>query len=302
MKVGIQILNYNGLRWLPGLLDSLIRYGSIDQIIYLVDNCSTDTSVQFVTDNYPQVVIVPMEKNLGYGQAYNQSIPKAFEDGCDWVCLQNTDTIVTDGWLNALFTTASLDQKIGVMGPVFWEWETDTPNYYMRGRCPEILDHMLDDTHPAFDRDWIEGSSFFIRKECFHQIGGFDQLYFMYWEDAEYCRRARYFGWRVCVVPGGVCRHFAGGSSATIGPGVNQLANHFIYKLTDPNHGFLRNCFGALRLMLTYCKQVTWDHPNTSGIKTLASSIGRIPGRLSACHHTWKHLRAAALPTTGEAS
>ncbi len=73
MRVGVQILNYNGLQWLEGLLDSLIRYGSSNQKIYLVDNCSTDASVQYVVDNYPQVEIVAMPKNMGYGQAYNRS-------------------------------------------------------------------------------------------------------------------------------------------------------------------------------------------------------------------------------------
>lgn len=255
MRVGIQILNHNGLNWLPGLLDSLIRFGANDQVIYLVDNCSTDSSIDFVASRYPEVVIIPLEQNWGYGQAYNRSVPRAFADGCDWVCLQNTDTVVTKDWLKPLARVAASDPRTGVMGPVFWEWETDTPNYYMQGRCPEVVSCMLDPNHPPFSKEWIEGSSFFIRKKCFEQIGGFDPLYFMYWEDAEYCRRARYFGWRVNVVPGSVCRHHAKGSAAKPGPGFLELRNHFLFKMTDPSSDLLTNLGRAVRLGMTHFKQ-----------------------------------------------
>ncbi len=141
--------------------------------------------------------------------------------------------------------------------------------------------------------DWLEGSSFFIRRQCFEQIGGFDPIYFMYWEDAEYCRRARYFGWRVCIVPGSLCRHFAGGSSAYLGPGVNQLANHFLYALTDPNRGFAKNCVVAIRLGVTYSKKVIFDYSNSSGFAKLGTSLCRVSMQLEACYSSWKNVRYA---------
>ena len=123
MRVGIQILNFNGLRWLPGVLDSLKRHGLADQILYLVDNGSTDDSLNYVMREHPDVVVVSLGENLGYGGAYNRSIYRAFADGCDWVCLQNSDTLVTPGWLDSLAAAADRDHTIGVMGPVFWKWD-----------------------------------------------------------------------------------------------------------------------------------------------------------------------------------
>ena len=81
MRVGIQILNFNGLRWLPGVLDSLKRHGLADQILYLVDNGSTDDSLNYVMREHPDVVVVSLGENLGYGGAYNRSIYRAFADG-----------------------------------------------------------------------------------------------------------------------------------------------------------------------------------------------------------------------------
>lgn len=307
MRVGIQILNYNGMRWLPGVLDSLERHGLGDQRVYVVDNGSTDDSVEYVSRTHPHVVVVALGKNLGYGGAYNRSIPRAFADGCDWVCLQNSDTLATPGWLNAL-TAAAEDATIGIMGPVFWKWDADEPNYYMEGRRRDMIPFMLDANHAPVDRDWIEGSSFFIRRECFEAIGGFDPLYFMYWEDAEYCRRARLFGWRIVVVPGSVCRHFAGGSAAQKGRSFNQIRNHFLYALTDPTRPFSRNCLGTARLMATYVKQVMWTAPDPVQAGRVIRSIGSAVVHVPRCQRSrasvvaaWKRSRDAGPAQTRSA-
>jgi len=262
MRVGIQILNYNGLQWLPGLLESLHKDSDREVRLYLVDNGSMDGSVDYVSRHHPDVAVIALGKNLGYGAAYTASMPQAFADGCVWVCLQNSDTLVTPGWLEPLRRAAAADSRIGIMGPVFWKWESNEPNYYMQGRCREMIPFMADASHAPVDRDWIEGSSFFIRRECHEQLGGFDPLYFMYWEDAEYCRRARFHGWRVVVVPGGICRHYARGSSQSRGRSFLVLRNHLLYAMSDPHEGFIRNCRKAARLWATYVKQVAWDSPD----------------------------------------
>lgn len=287
MKLGIQILNFNGLRWLPDLIDSLRREALPEQIIYVVDNASTDSSLAWLAEKHPDVRIIRHEDNLGYAEAYNRSIPVAFEDGCDWVCLQNTDTIVRPNWLQPL-EAAAQDPAIGIMGPCFSEWTGDQPNYYMTGRCPDVIPYMTDSGHPPVDRDWVEGSSLFLRRSCFQQVGGLNPLYFMYWEEADLCRRARRSGWRVVVVPGSLCRHFAGGSADGKGPGFLQLRNHFIYKLTDPFHGFSRNVVSALRLGLTYLKQRLWTNPSLAGLWQLSLAAGSTVTNLGKCYGTWK--------------
>lgn len=262
MRVGIQVLNHNGMKWLPGVLHSLEAHGSADQILYVVDNGSSDGSLAYVRREHPSVRIVEIGANVGYGAAYTRSIPRAFADGCDWVCLQNSDTLVTPGWLDPLDAAARSDPRIGVMGPVFWQWDRDEPNYLMQGRCPDVIPFMNDAGHPPVDRDWIEGSSFFVSRDCWESVGGFEPLYFMYWEDADYCRRARVLGWRVVIVPGSVCRHFAGGSSAVKGRSFPLLRNHLLYAMSDPTRDFFSACRVSARLWLTYVKQTVWDRPN----------------------------------------
>ena len=287
MKLGIQILNYNGMRWLPDLLASLKKEAVPDQKIYLVDNASSDDSPSWVESEHPDVCVIRHESNLGYAEAYNRAVPRAFQDGCDWVCLQNTDTIVQPGWLSPL-QSASADPSVGIMGPVFTEWDSDEPNYYMKGRCRDVIPYMTDSKQPPSDRDWVEGSSFFVRKDCFEQLGGLNPLYFMYWEEADFCRRARHQGWRVVIVPGSICKHYAKGSAARNDPGFLQLRNHFIYQLTDPFHGFIRNILATGRLGLTYLKQQTWDRPSISGSLRLLHALGSAAFHIGHCYGTWK--------------
>ncbi|MEQ9411641.1 MAG: glycosyltransferase family 2 protein [Fuerstiella sp.] len=287
MKLGIQILNYNGMPWLPALLTSLKDYGLPDQRIYVVDNASSDDSLTWLRSEHPDVSIIRHAENLGYAEAYNRAIPQAFADGCDWVCLQNTDTIVQPGWLDAM-TAAAADPSIGIMGPVFTQWDSDAANYYMLGRCRDVIPYMTDASHSPVERDWVEGSSLFLRRECFSRIGGLNPLYFMYWEEADLCRRARHEGWRVVIVPGSVCKHFAGGSAASSGPGFLQLRNHFVYQLTDPFHGFARNMAAAARLGLTYLKQTTWDRPSFAGTLKLTRALASATARLGQCYEARK--------------
>jgi GT2 family glycosyltransferase len=304
MRVGIQILNYNGKRWLPGVLRSLERYGLADQRLYVVDNGSTDGSLDYLASAHPHVVVVALGTNLGYGGAYNRAIPLAFADGCDWVCLQNSDTLATPNWVAAMARAAN-DPTIGVMGPVFWKWDADEPNYYMHGRCRDMIPFMLDANHAPVDRGWIEGSSFFIRRECFASIGGFDPLYFMYWEDAEYCRRARLFGWRVVMVPGSVCRHYAGGSALQNGRSFSQIRNHLLYSLTDPTRSFRKNCLVTARLGATYMKQTIWTTPDRVQAGRVLKSIGSAVAHAPRCHRSRARLVAAwkrSLDTGGRRS
>jgi len=288
LKLGIQILNYNGLKWLPELLDSLKANALQDQKIYLVDNASTDESIAYVQREHPDVIILRNETNLGYAAAYNHSIPIAFNDGCDWVCLQNTDTLVSKNWLEPMQITANSNSKIGIMGPVFIEWESDKPNYYMHGRAKDVIPYMFNVGSPPSIRDWVEGSVLLVRKECYEDIGGLDPLYFMYWEEADYCRKAKYHNWEVVMVPGSICRHYGSGSSTAEAVGFLQIRNHFFFKMTDPNFSFPGNIVSAGRLTLTYLKSNLIDKPSLSMflivIRSVLSSVISIP----KCFQSWQ--------------
>jgi GT2 family glycosyltransferase len=267
-RIGILVLNRNGRQWLASIFRSLREQGYENQRFYLVDNASTDGSVEFTQFEYPEVTIIQMPRNLGFCMAYNLAMPYAFADGCDWVIWANNDVELEPGCLEELARIASADPRIGVLGPSFLDWEKDEPNDYMRGNHPYAIPAMEQGGKEPIAVDWVEGSFLMVRRSCVEAIGLLDPLLFFYWEEADFCRRARFRGWKVVLVPRALARHYAGGWSAS-DPQKQKAANRlqtrnfYIYKMADPSHRFLTNLFSALHLFLVNLKQKGGLNPSS---------------------------------------
>ncbi len=251
--VGILILNRNGKRWLPILYDSIRPQGYPYVRVYLVDNASTDGSIELTRQSYPEVTVIRMPRNMGYCMAYNLAMPHAFADGCDWVIWANNDIRLEPGCLNEMIRVAVADPRIGVVGPAFLEWEKNEPNYYVLGNHPDAVPAMRGLGSEPMDVDWVEGSFLMARRRCLEAAGPLDPYYFMYCEETDFCRRARYQGWKVLLVPNALARHYAGGSSEgsdEIRRAMNwlQTRNYYIYHLANPFQSFSRNMLETAHL------------------------------------------------------
>ncbi len=251
--IGILILNRNGRDWLGPLYESIAANGYDRVVTYLVDNASDDGSVEMTHDAYPHVRVIRFSENLGYCMAYNRAMPVAFEEGCDSVVWANNDVLLVHGALSAMAEVMTSDPRIGICGPAFLAWDKDEPNYYMAGNHRDLIPDMLAGSRPSADVAWVEGSFLMVSRACVDDVGPLDPFLFFYWEETDYCRRARYRGWRVVIALRSLARHFAGGWSAA--SQVNRSAanflksrNLYIYYFADPNHGFLRNCLKVLHV------------------------------------------------------
>jgi len=258
-QIGILVLNNNGRDWLPTIYQSIREQSYPRARLYLVDNASTDSSVDWTQKEYPEVTVLRMPSNLGYCMAYNLSMKQAFADQCDWVIWANNDVKLKADCLSAMVEAAQSDARIGVAGPAFLSWEKDEPNYYILGNYPQAIPAMGKHSNDPMDVDWVEGSFLMVSRRCYESVGPLDPFLFFYWEEADFCRRARFQGWRVVLVPSALARHYAGGWSQGNGANWNtanhlQSRNYYIYKLANPFHGFLRNCIGALHLLLVNIK------------------------------------------------
>jgi GT2 family glycosyltransferase len=102
-----------------------------------------------------------------------------------------------------------------------------------------------------FDVDWVEGSFVMVSRRCIEEVGPLDPLLFLFWEEADYCRRARCRGYRVVIVPRALARHYGGGTCETdrASPiAALRSRNHYIYKLANPVQSFARNTLDAMHL------------------------------------------------------
>jgi GT2 family glycosyltransferase len=259
LSIGIMILNRNGRDWLGALYESLRKQRYPRLKVYLVDNASTDDSIALTRADYPEVKILRFSENLGYCIAYNRAMPYAFRDGCDWIVWANNDVLLEPDCFLELVKIASQSRSIGVVGPTFLAWDSDEPNYYMKGKHPDAIDSMRKGSVMAFDVDWVEGSFLMVSAECIRDVGWLDPYLFFYWEETDFCRRARRKGWRVVLAPRAIARHYAGGWSFGNQENTNtanflKSRNQYIYTLADPNRSFGYNLLEGLHLFLVLCK------------------------------------------------
>lgn len=297
--VGIMILNRNGGDWLPPLYGSLLRQGYPRLKIYLVDNASGDDSVELTLARYPEVKVLHFAENMGYCMAYNRAMPQAFSDGCEWVVWANNDVLLESGCLLEMGQLAAQFQDIGVIGPAFFAWDSDEPNYYMKGKHPRAIKPMRQGKREPFDVDWVEGSVLMVSKPCVLDVGWLDPYLFFYWEEADFCRRALRKGWRVVLATRAIARHYAGGWSSgnqenTSTAKYLKSRNQYIYTLADPNCSFGYNLFEGFHLFLVLCKAALKVSPAAlvHELKTFLKVIfelGTIVGK-------WRRDREGLLP------
>jgi len=198
--------------------------------VIVVDNASSDRSIEDLVAADDAVRLVQTGTNLGYGAAANRGIDVS---GSDLVLVSNPDVAVHRGALATLVDVLGADPVLAIVGPRILE--SDGTRYPSARRFPSLLDaagHALlgdlvptnrftrryrlgyVDAEEVTDVDWVSGACFLARRRALDELDGFDESYFMYAEDTDLCWRARRAGWGVCFVPGAVVTHLQGISTA----------------------------------------------------------------------------------------
>jgi GT2 family glycosyltransferase len=193
-KVHIVVLNWNGCRDTFACLSSLQHLIYCNYRVLVVDNGSTDDSAQSIRRGFPAVELIETGRNLGFAGGCNVGIRHALAEGADFVWLLNNDTIVDPDALKALVDKATTDPTIGAVGSAiyFMEereslqcWGGGYINFWM-GRSANFVEP-VDNERLQF----ITGASMLLPRSSIDEIGLFDEGFFMYWEDADYCFRLR---------------------------------------------------------------------------------------------------------------
>jgi GT2 family glycosyltransferase len=295
--IGLMILNWNGKQWLPPLYESIRRNEYPHFHIYLVDNASNDGSVEITLNDHPDVTVIRMPQNVGFAMAYNLAMPHAFADGCDWVIWANNDILLESGCLSELVKAVHSDSNILVAGPSFLSWSTDEPNYYMKGHCPHLIPAMKIGPSSPADVDWVEGSFLMVHRSSIEKVGPLSPHFFMFWEEAEFCRRIRYWGKRVVLVPGARVRHYGGASSEghrNTGRDWFLARNYYIYTLTDPFKSFFRNLLATTHLLAVNLKARAKSMPGAILLELRAYATVLIQAYV--WHEKWRDVRRGTHP------
>ncbi|MBT8182346.1 MAG: glycosyltransferase family 2 protein, partial [Eudoraea sp.] len=244
MKFAIVILNWNGEALLERYLPLVVKYSG-DADIYVADNASTDGSVAFVQENFPNVNLLQNSSNYGFAKGYNDALKKV---DADIYCLLNSDVQVTPGWLEPIkeaflkLPEASIIQPkiLDLLRKEYFEYAgacggfLDQFGYpFCRGRIFQAIEKdegQYDDTREIF---WATGACMFVKSEVFHSLGGFDEDYFAHQEEVDLCWRAQNKGLKIYYVGASHVYHLGGSTLSNMNPKKTYLNfRNSLYSIT----------------------------------------------------------------------
>jgi hypothetical protein len=210
MNILIVIVNYNGKHLLKKNLASVVNteYETFD--IVVVDNGSTDGSIEFLKKEFPSVMIIDSGENLGFGRGNNLGVEK--HPNYDAYLFLNNDVSVPSNWLSDLVKILSSSKEIGAVGPkvlfskdggkgegVINSAGIDVDRHFMAydRYCEEKDDKKYSNVEEV---DALMGGAFLVKKEVFNKLGGFNPRMFLYYEDIDLSLRIRDLGYKLYYV------------------------------------------------------------------------------------------------------
>jgi len=209
MKTAVAILNWNGLDLLKKFLPSVVKNTPIDISIYVIDNGSTDNSIDFINTNFSSITTIALDKNYGFAQGYNLGLKKI---DAEIICMLNNDVEVTPSWTEPVLELFKLEKNTAIIQPKLLNYNKkemfdyaggaggylDKFGYpYCRGRIYNKIETdngQYDDISKIF---WACGACFFIRKKVFDLAKGFDSNFWAHMEEIDLCWRIQNLGYQV---------------------------------------------------------------------------------------------------------
>jgi GT2 family glycosyltransferase len=216
--LSILIVNYKTPEMTKACLDSVAHCAAgVSHEVIVADNDSRDGSLEFLAQSHPGARLLAMGHNAGFGAANNRAADLARGR---YLLLLNNDATLRDDTLPRLIETLESDPAIGIVGP-----EIHYPDGRFQLSCgPDIgLWNELVMKHfarrlarriqrgPALQRvDWVSGACMLIPRDLYKRVGGFDETFFLYMEDADLCRRLRRLGFCILLDRRAIVHHHLG--------------------------------------------------------------------------------------------
>lgn len=224
MKTAVVILNWNGRKFLEKFLPSVVTHSENDAEVFVADNASTDESVEFLKENYPDVRIIVNDSNGGFSKGYNDALSQI---DAEYYVLLNSDIEVTPGWIKPVISLMDSDSSIAACQPkILSYYEKNKFEYagaaggfidkYGYPFCRGRLFMTLEEDNGQYDNIaeifWATGACMFVRASLYHRYGGLDNDFFAHMEEIDFCWRLKNFGYKIMYCPDSKVYHVGGGT------------------------------------------------------------------------------------------
>jgi len=229
MRTAIAILNWNGKTFLETFLPGVISYSSPLADIWVIDNASSDDSVNWLRTNYPDINIVENESNGGYAKGYNEGLKHI---DADIYVLLNSDVEVSVGWLHPLLEMME-NPDLAAIQPKVLSYQNRTQFEYAgaaggfidrdgfmfcRGRMFNTFEHDSGQYDDCIEVFWATGACLVVKADAYWKVDGLDKDFFAHMEEIDLCWRLKNLGYKVGYCGKSTVYHVGGGTLSRISP------------------------------------------------------------------------------------
>jgi GT2 family glycosyltransferase len=296
--LSIIVLTWNQQQLTLDCLESLEQLIRPAAEVIVVDNGSDDDTVAAVRAAYPDVVMIENGDNLGFVGGNNAGIEHALRGNAKYIMLLNNDTILDPALVDELLAVMEADSSIGISGPkmlyfdhphVIWcagnriDWRTGDS---LRLQCEEEDREIVEVPR---DVDFITGCAICLRREVIESIGLLDTRFFIYYEETDWCVRARKAGWRTVYVPEARLWHKVSAAMGASSPATDYYMTRNVLLFLS------KNLQGSQRIW-----SLAWSIGRTLRIMAVYSVKNRTKERLRSRRVRYLALRDAALQRWGK--
>jgi len=266
-SVAAIVLTYNGFNLTKTCLKALSQVNYPNRTIFLIDNCSEQkdevTRLRTLSNYYDCLLEIPQE-NRGFAGGMNYGAQHALDSGeFEYVLFLSNDVILAEDALDRLVEAMEEDTDIGIAGPLQY--------YYRGGKAPDkiysagatitrITNKPAHITSLANEAalDYLVGSAFLVRKACFLQMNGFDESYYIWYEDCDLCARAMKSGWKLALARDSVIWHKV---AQTLGGKSKESMLHSAYYHSRNRVMFARKNRTSAEYVVFLLYLLAWDAP-----------------------------------------
>jgi len=264
------ILNTNHREDTLACLGSLMKSPYTNHQTIVLDNASSDGSVQAISEAFPRAQIISLHKNLGYAGNNNVGIQAALDAGAEWIFVLNEDIILDPYAISHLIEAGMQDNTIGVVGPLVYHYHEPRVIQSAGGAFDRNwLSSHYGQNEPdlgQFERvrevEWVSGCAMMLRRSAIESSGVIDERFFYYWEETEWCVRIRKHHWKIVFAPQAKIWHKGVQPNYQPSPNVTYYAtrNRFLLLSSHqaPWYAWLSAYFSTLRTLLAWSIRPNW--------------------------------------------